>query len=175
MKLIDQYLPQADYAKAYATIVNAPAPKVFAAIKNLDLGRSLPVRILVMLRGLPVQAMQWRNLHKMRFTVLGERPNEEVVAGLIGKFWTARGHLVRFDANEFVPFSAPGFAKTVWNFTLEPAPGNATLLATETRILCLGPGTRRKFARYWFFIAPFSGFLRREALRLIKRDAERDA
>jgi hypothetical protein len=46
------------------------------------------------------------------------------------------------------------------------------MLATETRVLCLDDSSRRKFKLYWTLIAPFSGLIRNEALRVVKRAAE---
>jgi hypothetical protein len=45
-------------------------------------------------------------------------------------------------------------------------------LTTETRIKCLDNESRRSFGFYWMFIQPFSGLIRMEMLRAIKRKAE---
>ena len=47
-----------------------------------------------------------------------------------------------------------------------------TLLATETRVLCLDTASRRRFRLYWTLIGPFSGLIRKDILRSIKRQAE---
>jgi hypothetical protein len=46
------------------------------------------------------------------------------------------------------------------------------ILTTETRVRCTDPAIRRAFLRYWRVIRPFSGLVRREALRLARVDAE---
>ena len=56
-------------------------------------------------------------------------------------------------------------------FRLEPT-RLGTLLSTETRVLATDPGTRRAFARYWFFIRPSSGAIRREVLRTVAHRAD---
>jgi len=52
------------------------------------------------------------------------------------------------------------------------AEGPATRLTTETRIKCLDEDSRSRFGWYWAFIRPFSGLIRMEMLRAIKRKAE---
>jgi len=45
-------------------------------------------------------------------------------------------------------------------------------LATETRVHVPDPVSRRKFARYWRVVRPFSGVIRMGVLRAAKRRAE---
>lgn len=94
-----------------------------------------------------------------------------MVIGLVGKFWTIAGGLQKIDAESFKPFDTAGYAKAVWNFSLD-AHGENTRLVTETRIKCLDDDSRRSFGRYWMFIQPFSGLIRMEMLKTIKRRAE---
>ncbi|MEQ1645742.1 MAG: hypothetical protein ABL959_19990 [Pyrinomonadaceae bacterium] len=75
------------------------------------------------------------------------------------------------NADNFKAFDKTGYAKAVWNFSLDPD-GDATRLTTETRIKCLDDGSRRSFGFYWTFVQPFSGIIRMEMLRAIKRKAE---
>ncbi len=42
----------------------------------------------------------------------------------------------------------------------------------ETRVQCLGPRARRNFRLYWALIGPFSGLIRKEALRLVRKGLE---
>ncbi|MGH9649109.1 MAG: hypothetical protein ACRD3I_01435, partial [Terriglobales bacterium] len=66
-----------------------------------------------------------------------------------------------------------GYAKAMWNFTVERAEEGVTRLATETRVVTYGSSARRKFRAYWLVVGPFSGLIRKEMLRLVKRNAER--
>jgi hypothetical protein len=97
-----------------------------------------------------------------------------MVIGLVGKFWTIAGGLQKIDAGSFKEFDTAGFAKAVWNFSLSPDGAN-TRLTTETRIKCLDEHSRRSFGFYWMFIQPFSGLIRMEMLKIIKRRAEMHA
>jgi hypothetical protein len=45
-------------------------------------------------------------------------------------------------------------------------------LTTETRVHVADPRSRRKFARYWRVVGPFSGLTRILVLRAAKRRAE---
>ena len=42
-------------------------------------------------------------------------------------------------------------------------------------MVCLDPASRRAFGIYWLFVRPFSGLVRREVLRVVKRAAEESA
>jgi hypothetical protein len=106
-----------------------------------------------------------------RFTVLAERPDEEIVLGLQGRFWTPTGGLVPVDRATFTEGPAPGIAQAVWNFHVTPE-GGGTRLATETRVRFGDAASARQFARYWLVVKPFSGLIRRRMLSLIRRDAE---
>lgn len=97
--------------------------------------------------------------------------NKEVLLGLAGRFWKLSGDLRKIDARSFKEFDERGYAKTVWNFSLDET-GGETNLTTETRIKCLDAESRRSFGFYWTVIRPFSGLIRMEMLKIIKRKAE---
>ena len=95
----------------------------------------------------------------------------ELLIGLAGKFWTLTGHLQKINSGNFREFDKKGFAKAVWNFSVDES-GNETRLTTETRIRCLDDASRRSFGFYWTFIQPFSGLIRNEMLKIVKKKAE---
>jgi hypothetical protein len=76
-----------------------------------------------------------------------------------------------FSPDEFIPFNYPQHPKANWNFKLIPDKGKI-ILETETRIYCPDESSRKKFGRYWKIIKPFSGLIRMEMLRAIRRSAE---
>lgn len=182
--LIDEELPTFDVAERHQLVVRAQAARVYAVVRRLDLSGSRVVRGLFALRGVPARLTgRGRGpsplgltldelLQRGGFVLLAERPGEELLLGLVGRFWTTSGALQRVDPAGFRAFDRPGFAKAVWNFHLAPAGQGKTLLSTETRVLCLDPASRRSFRRYWRLIRPFSGLIRRIALREIRRRAE---
>ena len=105
------------------------------------------------------------------FVLLAEQPPREIVLGLAGRFWTPAGGITRFRPDEFRTFGRPGTAVAAWNFTVLPTDGGS-LVATETRVRCTDAAARRSFGCYWRVVRPFSGLVRGEALRAIRRAAE---
>lgn len=181
---IDKFVPVSDVSKNYSIAISAPVEKVYSALKNCDVHDSPVIRFLFLLRGLPVFFKSLRtNSGKRRLTIndiagsgfmlLDEKTNEEIVIGVVGRFWQLTGNIQHISSEHFVEFEERGFAKAAWNFFLKPEGVNKTLLTTETRIRCTDESSRRKFKRYWAFIGPFSGIIRKEMLRIIKRDAEK--
>ncbi|MEP6920754.1 MAG: hypothetical protein ABI967_06490 [bacterium] len=172
--LIDDTLPTYDVREQHEIRVRAPREKVYAEIRKLDLRGARLTMCLMRLRGMPVQGnFTLDDFLKMRFILLGETPNEELLLGLVGRFWTVAGGLCRLTAEEYRNFHEPGFAKAAWNFSVSDLPDHSTLLATETRVLCLDEVSRKRFKLYWLFVGSFSGLLRRDILKTIKRNAER--
>ena len=172
--LIDDFLPDYDVRERHRTEVRASPAEVYAAVRRLDLSRAKLTRWLFRLRGVPCSAnFGLGNFLKMSFVLLGERPNEEILLGLVGRFWTPSGDLRRVDSEAYRSFNERGYAKAAWNFSLSAKADNAVLLETETRVYCLDEGSRRRFRLYWLFVGAFSGLIRREILRSIKWDAER--
>ena len=103
--------------------------------------------------------------------LLGERPGTELALGLVGRFWTATGQILRLDAEGVRTFDEPGYAKAVWDFRLAAQPDGTTRLSTETRVRCLDAPSRRRFRLYWRVIRPFSGLIRIALLRAVAREA----
>ncbi|MGI8788890.1 MAG: hypothetical protein ACR2HG_14200 [Pyrinomonadaceae bacterium] len=169
--LIDEFLPKYDFVETHDIKIRASAETVFEAVNEIDLCESPIIRGLFFLRGLPNAKLKLSDLRKSRFEILGERENEELLLGLAGKFWTFRGKLQKINSGNFREFDEKGFAKAVWNFSVDEN-GDETRLTTETRVRCLDDASRRSFGFYWTFIQPFSGLIRREMLRIVKKKSE---
>lgn len=173
--LIDDFLSVYDFSERHETKIDASRERVYAAVDSTDFSDSWLVWGLLALRGLgwsrPTKSVTLRDMTSDGFAVLGEKPNEEILLGLAGKFWTLGGSLQKVNTENFREFDEKGFAKAVWNFSLEEKDGE-TILKTETRIRCLDEGSRKSFALYWTVIESFSGLIRTEMLRLIKQKAE---
>jgi hypothetical protein len=176
--LLDTWLPEFDVSKRHAISIPAPAERVYSELLRYDLGDSFVTALLMGLRG---YGFRWKRtgqaevsslseqLERFAFTRLEEKPGEELVFGLVGKFWRPDGGLRRLSREDFAAFREPGFAKAAWNLRVEPGPGSASELSTETRVLCLGESARRKFLLYWRVVEPFSGLTRRSLLRGVLR------
>lgn len=171
--LIDNFLPNYDLAERTCIEIHAPIERVYAVVSSLDMSSSTIICWFFRLRGLPRSALSLQGMQRMGFNVLGQVQNQEMLLGLVGRFWKLRGDLQPVDALHFRNFSKEGFVKAVWNFTLLQR-GNGTVhLSTETRVFCNDSKSRTFFCLYWLVIALFSKWIRREILRLIKADAEK--
>jgi hypothetical protein len=182
---LDEFLPEYDFSEVHSTFVAATSAEVLAAIRELT-SREVPLLVAFMtIRRLPA-AVRRRRLAPIRraldaplidqftrggFVVLAERP-DELVFGVVGRFWTAEGGVRRVNAEDFVVFDAPGVAKAAMNFHTRAVAGG-TVLSTETRIRATDEAARRRFGRYWRVIMPGSAAIRRAWLRAIRKRAER--
>jgi hypothetical protein len=171
MSLHDRYLPQYHFREVHRISVAASPDKIYQCARNLDFSGSTIIRLLFFLRGMPARMMSLEGLGKENFKLLEERAGEELIIGLIGQFWKPSGNLQDFEPTAFGVRLDGLFARATWNFRLEQN-GHKTILETETRIWCPDEETRKKFGRYWFVIRPFSGLIRMEMLRAIRKTAE---
>lgn len=174
-------MPICDATEFHQTTVRASIQTVYETLRTADLGGSPVVRLLLRLRQLPTLFFGGRSrsmplnfdaLVRGGFILLGENPPNEIALGIVGRFWTMSGSRCRLTAGEFRQFNQPGYARAVWNFSLVEEGAQVTRLATETRVQCLDDSSRRRFRVYWSVIAPFSGLIRREVLRTIRKRAE---
>lgn len=169
--LIDEFLPKYDFVETHDIGIRASAETVFGLMNEVDLCESTVIRWLFFLRGLRGGHLRLRDLKKSDFEILGIEKNKELLIGLAGKFWTPTGQMQKINAENFRAFDKKGFAKAVWNFSVDES-GKEIRLTTETRVRCLDDASRRSFRFYWTFIQPFSGLIRNEMLKIIKRKAE---
>lgn len=169
--LIDDYLPNYDYVETHDIKIRAAAENIYRALWEFDVCESRIARWLFFLRGLPSDKMTLKDLKRVNFEILDKIINRELVIGLAGRFWSIKGDLQNVTAENFRQFDKKGFAKAAWNFSIEEA-GDESRLKTETRIQCLDNESRRSFGFYWTFIQPFSGLIRMEMLKIVKRKAE---
>ena len=166
--LIDRFLPIYEVSKHHQVEVATASGRAYRAVVELDLSRSPMIRLLFALRGLPRrQPLTLSELARAGFVILGEEPGIEIVLGVTGRFWRARGGLLRVGPDEFAAFTEPGYAKAAWNFRVEPTDDGLSIVSTETRVTTTDPASRRAFRFYWRFVGPFSGLIRRRALALV--------
>jgi hypothetical protein len=169
--LIDEFLAEFDFVEKHSIGIHASAAAVYTAANEIDFSDSPVVKWLLRLRGMSGTGVSLKNLEYSKFRILGKIINKEVVIGLAGRFWLPWGELQDVDASNFREFEKPGYAKAAWNFSVDSSSGQ-TDLTTETRIKCIGGTSRRSFGLYWTFVQPFSGLIRMEMLKMIKRKAE---
>ncbi len=91
-------------------------------------------------------------LDKGGWVLLGQREQDEVALGLVGKFWRP---VIEFphvsSAGEFRDFAAPGFAKTIYALSVRSLGPRRTLLSGVMRTATTDEHARQWFRRYWTF------------------------
>jgi len=154
----DAYLPAYELVERHSAHVAADRARVHRAVHELTL-RDRPVaQAVILVRGLGAGRADEPVLDAMRRrgTVLEDVPGEGIVLSLHGRFWRWRGG-----------GSEPA-ARAVVDFRVD-----AGTLTSETRVHVPDARSRRRFARYWRIVRPFSGLTRIAVLRAAKRRAER--
>jgi hypothetical protein len=170
--LHDKYLPVYHFNEKHFILISATPERVYSVLSEFNFSDSRIIKVLFKLRGLPTRAYQGlRGMEEMGFTLLEQQPENEIMLGLVGQFWKLRGNIQRCEPSEFTE-GQPGFARATWNFEIKWVNNQEVMLETEKRIACGDEASRKRFARYWFFIRPFSGIIRKEILKSIKRKAE---
>jgi hypothetical protein len=175
MRLIDEFLPSFHFSNSHSAVIHANPRTIYAAIRSVTLTDSRISRLLFALRGMGWKRSETPAIEaaiRGGFILLGEHINEEIVLGIVGKFWTLDGCLQQISPAAFRSSSALGFAKAAWNFLLVQQPDGNTKVSTETRIQCPDGQSLRRFRLYWIFVGPFSGIIRKEILREIRRRSE---
>lgn len=183
---LDEFMPLWHFSEFHQTLVAAEPEAVYEAARRVDLGSSPVVKPLLFLRELPmrlfVRGFERPGLRgtldemlALGFIQLADDPPQEYVFGLAGRFWVLSPELHRLTPHEFTAFDQPGQAKVAANLLVTPLGQSTCRLSTETRVQCLDSKAMRQFRRYWLMIRLFSGFIRLEWLRFIKREAERRA
>lgn len=181
--LLDRLIPDAEVAERHERRVDAPADITFAAARELDLNRSPLVRAIFAARTLPPRRRGEREVRwpggllaetlRIGWGILAEVPEREIAVGAVTRPWEPVVRFRSLPPAEFAAFAEPGFAKIVWTLAAEPLGADASLARTETRVRTTDPGSRERFRRYWAVFSPGILLIRLEALRLVKREAER--
>jgi hypothetical protein len=157
MKSLDAFLPAYEFSTRHAVSVTVDPVRADLALRELTFKEVPLVRALLLARGLGLRTAEDTVLSTMvpRASILEDVPGEGMVLTLSGQFWRLRGRGPEAPATAVIDFRA--------------LPGS---LETETRVHVPDPVSKRKFARYWRIVRPFSGLIRMVVLRAAKRRAE---
>ena len=158
LNALDAFLPSYEFAARYGVAIHAEARVAEQAVRDVTFREVPVVRMLLLLRGLGTGHADQQVLTAMARlgSVLDDVPGEGLVLGIRGRFWRVRGDGDEPEASAIVDFRA-----------------DRGSLTTETRVHVPEGVSRRRFARYWRVVGPFSGVTRRQILRAAKRRAER--
>jgi hypothetical protein len=174
MTIVDEFLSVYDVSDSVATVVHADLAAAWDALMDVDLidvGRRRPmVGLLGALRTLPdivshilhgeglpeaPRSLRLRDLvtlpmDKGGWVLLGERSQDEIALGLVGKFWRP---VIEFasvpTAEAFRAFEEPGFAKTIYALSVRAIDAEHTLLTGTMRTATTDAQARAWFQRYW--------------------------
>jgi hypothetical protein len=196
--LVDDFLPIYDVSDSVATVVEADVAKTWDALMQVDLievGRQRPlVAVLGALRALPdivshvlhgeapVRPPKRFRLHDTTqmplgeggWVLLGERPQEEIALGLVGKFWRPVIAFAQVRPAEFRDYSEPGFAKTICSLSVRALDDRRTLLSGVMRTGTTDDDARRWFRRYWTYgVGSGAHVLVNGVIDLVREMAER--
>ncbi len=194
--LADEFLPVYDVSDAVAVVVDADLNVTWQALLRTDLievGRRKPlVGVLGAIRMLPDLAAQILHgerpstpqrmtLHDIAtiplgeggWTLLGERPNEEIALGLVGKFWRPVIEFAAVGVADYAEFAEPGYAKTIYSLSVRALGERRTLLSGLMRTATTDEHARSWFRRYWTFgVGSGAHVLVDGLLDVVREDAE---
>lgn len=172
LSLIDEIMPDSDVSATYSILIQASSENVY---KMLDEG--IPVgsitKLLMGLRSIPRFFRKTKTtLPQDPFYRLKQLQDREIVLGIAGQFWKPVSKIVPiYSLQEFLDFQQDGYCKAAMNMKIVEKAPRQSLLSTETRVLCYG-SAKKHFKDYWRLIGPFSGLIRLEMLRKIRKKVE---
>ena len=187
--LIDVFLPRYDFAVVHAQVFGVRPEVCLRAARRVDLFQHPLIKVLLGLRALPQRAgrlvgrgdggdgmpapatFRVEDMTRYGWVLLGENPSE-IIFGQIGRPWKAAGASAGppVEPAAFAAFTCPGYAKIAFSLRADPRGITSSILTMETRIALTDASSLRRFQRYWMIIGPFSGLIRRMALRLLAAD-----
>ena len=179
--LLDRFMPTYEIREVHQTRVVAPAEVTYDVARGLDLRRSGIVKAIFAGRELlmgsepserqgasgflaEILALGWR--------VLADEPGRELILGAVTQPWKATVVFRGLPPDEFAHFNEPGYAKIVWNLAVERRGSESSIFRTETRVITTDPDSRSRLRLYWSVVSPGVLVIRREALRIVKRESE---
>jgi hypothetical protein len=187
---IDEVLPEFQFEEFHERFIHASPEAIDVAIRSVSAQEIRLFRLLTWIRnpGRPWDGQGENILNPPAgkpildvalgsgFILLSDEPGREIVLGTL--VMRPRGTRIAVPndpvetARRFAALAAPGCAKAVMNFRIEPSDGGCRL-TTETRIYATDPATARTFARYWRAVHPGSALLRHTWLAAIAARAEK--
>jgi hypothetical protein len=180
--VLDRFMPEYEVAERHELPVHAPVDVTFLAARDLDPNRSPIVRAIFAGRSLLMGARPapeaepaplLENVLKLGWGILEEVPGRKIVLGAVTRPWNADVVFESLAPDAFAAFDRPDYAKIVWTIEAEAVDADTSIARTETRVSTTDPRARERFRRYWAAVSPGIRLIRREMLRLLRKDAER--
>ena len=182
--MLDRHLPTYEVAENHDTRVNAPAEVTYRAAREVDLQRSGIAQMIFKARELlmgvrdPDTTRYRTTLEQIRalgWSTLEDVPGRAMVFGAVTQPWESTVRFQGLPPDQFAAFQEPGYAKIVWTLEAEPIDAEHSIFRTRTRVATTDPQSRERFRKYWAQFSPGIVLIRKQALGLVKAEAERRA
>lgn len=180
--MLDAFLPHPRSVEVDHADVAAPPDRAYAAARDLDLRQSPLIAALFALRTLPERLRGAPAPGSMKvgdiggpaadpgFRTLAEAAGEGFVVGAIARPWEPDITYADVAPEAFEAFAEPGWAKIVWSLSFVPRGEHGTRIVLELRLDATDDDAWAKLRRYFRLIGPFSHFIRRHALAMLRRE-----
>jgi hypothetical protein len=184
--LLDQFMPDYEVRDYHTIRVDAPPEITMHFARGMRLDRAAMTRFLFALRTLPAKLQGTRivpfeskgleeDSRALGWQVLADIPDRHLILGCATRPWQANVVFEAIPPDEFHAFTTPDYAKIAWAIRVEAIAPETSLLTIETRVATTSADARRKFRRYWSFLAPGIKAIRYEMLEIVKKVAEHQA
>jgi hypothetical protein len=179
--LIDRFIPDPEIVEHSQIAIDAPADVVLAAAKVMELTNSPLIGAIFKARELmlggepdtrPHPSQLLEQMRSIGWVVLAEIPGREIVLGAVTQPWDAAPVFRSIPPGEFLAFAEPGYVKIAWTLRADADGPSRSVFHTETRACTTDVEARRRFRRYWSYVAPGVELIRIAMLRPLKRAAE---
>lgn len=179
--MLDQFLPHPRLIELDHADVAVPPARAYEVARHFDATRSPLVRALFALRTVPdrltgraheTPSLCVDDIGKKQpgFRVLADEPGVGFAVGAIGRFWELEIPFADVAPEAFASFREPGFAKVAWAMRFEPLGESSTRIVFELRLDATDEEAWKSVRRYFHVIGPFSHFIRRHALAMLRAD-----
>jgi len=176
---LDQVMPEYHFYESHSLRVHARPERVMQGVRESTFADLKSLNTLLRIRAAALRIHETGQLPQDKrlfdaFSAPGmllDNSESETLICWIASM-RAKGLAPVRSLQEYAAYSEQSAIKMAFNFTAEDDGDGWSTLTTQTRVLALNDSNRRGMARYWRFIVPGSGLLRREWLDGIKRRAE---
>jgi hypothetical protein len=167
--LIETYLPNYHYREIHSINIISSSGDVYQQMINCDLSQSFVIRFLFWMRGMRQKLSTIKDISRLGFVKLDEKPGEEILFGIVSNRPTFSGCEIINSPSEFIKQSNDNIIKAVINLRVNSESPLNQFVSTETRVWCGSKKMKKGFQVYWFFVKPFSRIVRRLMLYQIKK------
>lgn len=177
--VLDNIMPEYQFSEIHSARIHARPEQVMQSVRQSTWGDMKSLRTLLKIRGASL------NIHDTDYFspdkrildafaasgyVSGGSDHEIVMCG--GANVRAHHVLALRTLQEWADYRDPGAVKMAFDFYVQDAGSEWSVITAETRVQATDDLTRRGMGRYWRLIVPGSGLLRRQWLDGIKKRAE---